>query len=137
MTNEEVDELIRHTFTANMVEDKLDLVTWVWSDEIGSCMGECAFPRGPRKQHYFLLRFSSVLFPRASDYERRGTIVHEACHATEIIRVGLYKHYAQVHGFDWETAVLRTGYEPSQNHDVNTVGVERARDDLTIPIRVV
>jgi hypothetical protein len=37
------------------------------------------------------------------------------------------------HGFDWETAVLRTGYEPFEHHHVYTGDVEETDPPLTMP----
>lgn len=102
-------------------------------------MGRCAssVPFGERKEIYYHLTFSRLLFSRATDYERRGTVVHEACHASELIRVGKEKHMEACHGFDWETAVLRTGYEPYEFHDVDTTGEVSKPVALTIPIHEV
>jgi hypothetical protein len=131
MTDQEVEDLIRHAYTVNMVEDKLSLVTWAWSDKLGRRMGCCCCSVGDKNDLHIML--SSVLFPRASDYERRNTVIHEACHATENIRVGIKKHAENNHGFDWETMVLRTGYEPFQYHTVDIEGVEETAHPLTMP----
>lgn len=131
MTDQEVEDLVRHALTANMVEAKLVTLSWSWSDRIGKWMGCCCCSRrDPRDMH---IELSSILFPRATDYERRNTVIHEACHAVENLRVGVAKHAAASHGFDWETAVLRTGYEPIELHNVDTEGVEIAIHPLTMP----
>jgi hypothetical protein len=135
ITKDKIEELILHSLTVNMTESKLPFVSWEWSDVLGTCMGRCAYsvPLGPRKQTYFHIFFSRLLFSRATDYERRGVVVHEACHASEFIRVGPEKHMADCHGFDWETAVLRTGYEPFATHDVDVTGEEYKPCPLTMP----
>ena len=70
------------------------------------------------------IRLSTVLWPRASEEERRETVVHEMCH----IVVG-YKHgyAASAHGFEWKEAMRNCGVEPRRLHSVDRTGLIRRR----------
>jgi hypothetical protein len=60
----------------------------------------------------FEIFFSTFNFIFATEWQRESTIIHEACHVTESLRVGEKQHAQDPHGEGWETAVKRTGYTP-------------------------
>jgi SprT protein len=70
------------------------------------------------------IRLSIPLWPRASDQDRRETVIHEACHV--IVK---YKHGAFVadHGPEWKAAMLACGVEPLRLHNIDCTGLFRPR----------
>jgi hypothetical protein len=105
---------------------------------MGRCIGQVWGRKSkPEECEMFTyIYISSILFARASDYEQRNVVVHEAAHAVEYLRIGK-AHEEKAHGFDWETKVLRTGYEPEEFHRVDTTGVEKSGGPLTMPAPVI
>ncbi len=126
----EVNDLIWHALTANGVEDRNFRVTWWWSScSIGmkkNCIGLMTTESEPSTIPVFKVYFSTVYFRFATEIQRKNTIIHEACHVTESLRVGGIEHLRDPHGPDWETAVLRTGYIPTA-HTVLKVTEEDRR----------
>ncbi len=69
------------------------------------------------------IRLSLPLWPRASEKERRETVIHEVCHCI----VG-YKHGSVAHhGQEWNQAMKNCGVEPLRNHNVDRTGLARRR----------
>ncbi len=69
------------------------------------------------------IRLSLPLWPRASEKERRETVIHETCHCI----VG-YKHgVVAFHGQEWKEAMKNCGVEPLRNHTGDRTGLARRR----------
>lgn len=75
------------------------------------------------------IRLSLPLWPRASDKDRRETVIHETCHCI----VG-YKHLDKgsfgvvaPHGSEWKQAMRNCGVEPLRNHTVDRTGLARSQ----------
>jgi SprT protein len=67
------------------------------------------------------IRLSLPLWPRASEKDRRETVIHEACHCI----VG-YKHgVVAPHGLEWKAAMRNCGVEPLRHHNVDRTGLAR------------
>ena len=123
-----VNELIWHALTANGVEDRAFRVTWWWSScpvSMKNCIGRVVTKREPLTIPVFEVYFSTVYFRFATEIQRKNTIIHEACHVTESLRVGGIEHLRDPHGPDWETAVLRTGYIPTATTVLEVTEEER------------
>jgi SprT protein len=67
------------------------------------------------------IRLSIPLWGRASEQDRRETVIHEACHV-----IVEYK-YGRVapHGSEWRGAMLNCGVEPLRTHTVDRMGLVR------------
>ena len=110
-----VTDLIWHALTANGVEDRDFHVTWWWSScpsKMKNRIGLMVTDREPLTIPVFEVYFSTDCFRFATEMQRKNTIIHEACHVAECLRMGSVEHVRDPHGPDWETAVLRTGYIP-------------------------
>ena len=69
------------------------------------------------------IRLSLPLWPRASEKERRETVIHEACHCIVGYKHGIVAH----HGLEWKQAMRNCGVEPLRNHTVDRTGLARRR----------
>jgi SprT protein len=67
------------------------------------------------------VRFSSLLFPRASVEQQRNTAVHEACH---IVCKHKYPH-AKPHGREWKSLMRFCGEKPERTHNVDRKGLTK------------
>jgi SprT protein len=68
------------------------------------------------------IRLSAPLWPRATEEERRATVVHELCHVVAEMRHG--KGVAS-HGAQWQALMLALGERPVRTHDVDRSGLAR------------
>ena len=69
------------------------------------------------------VRLSVPLWPRASDQEKRQTVIHEVCHC-----IAVYKKHGRVrrpHGLEWQQAMQNCGIEPLPTHSVDRTGLAR------------
>jgi predicted SprT family Zn-dependent metalloprotease len=73
-------------------------------------------------QHTVVGVLSIALWSRASEQDRRETVIHETCH----VIVG-YKHgfLASHHGAEWKQAMKNCGVEPVRTHNVDRTGLAR------------
>lgn len=62
------------------------------------------------------VRFSSMLWERATIEERRETVIHEVCHIVNIHRGGHDRSGS--HGRHWKQLMIQCGVEPKRCHDV-------------------
>lgn len=72
-----------------------------------------------------LIKFSIPLWDRASDLDRRQTVVHEVAHA-----VAFERHGDAGHGAAWKQQMAAMGYpNASKYHTVDRTGIKRKRND--------
>ena len=67
------------------------------------------------------IRLSLPLWPRASEKDRRETVIHEACHCIVGYKFGVVAH----HGSEWKAAMKNCGVEPLRHHNVDRTGLAR------------
>jgi SprT protein len=67
------------------------------------------------------IRLSVPLWPRASEQDRRETVIHEACH----VIVGFKHGVAAAHGYEWKESMKNCGVEPLRTHSVDRTGLIR------------
>ena len=67
------------------------------------------------------IRLSIPLWGRASEIDKRETVIHEACHVV----VGFKFGQVAAHGFEWKAAMGACGVEPLRTHSVNRTGLVR------------
>ena len=65
--------------------------------------------------------FSLPLWPRASDADRRNTIVHEACHIAQFHLYGLSGNEA--HGWQWQKCMALCGEPANRCHNIDRTGL--------------
>ena len=66
------------------------------------------------------IRLSIPLWPRASEKDRRETVLHEACHVITKYKFG---PFVANHGPEWKTAMRTCGVEPIRTHSVDRSGL--------------
>ena len=69
------------------------------------------------------IRLSIPLWPRASDQDRRETVIHEACHLIAFYKFG---QVAAPHGTGWKQAMRNCGIRPLRTHRVDRSGLTDA-----------
>lgn len=67
------------------------------------------------------IRLSVPLWERASEQDRRETVIHEACHVVVFYKDG----NSSSHGLEWREAMLNCGVEPNRTHSVDRTGLTR------------
>ena len=65
-----------------------------------------------------LVRLSTPLWQRATEEQRRETVIHEACHVIVFSRRSTEKH-----GPKWCEAMLNCGISPERTHHVDRTGL--------------
>jgi predicted SprT family Zn-dependent metalloprotease len=79
------------------------------------------------------VRYSSILWPRASEEERQQTVIHEVCHIVnkhEAIRD--HRGIPSAHGPEWRAVMRRAGVSPKRCHNVDNSDLKR-RSRKTVP----
>lgn len=66
------------------------------------------------------IRISPMIWERASQEQRRETIIHEACH---IVAYHLHGLAIKPHGIEWRQAMAKCGVEPVVTHNIDLVGI--------------
>ena len=69
-----------------------------------------------------LIEFSSPLWARASESERKQVIIHEACH---IIAYYKYGFDIKPHGSEWKRCMVESGVAPLRCHNVDRKGLKK------------
>lgn len=69
-----------------------------------------------------IIRISPLIWERASETDRRETIIHEACH---IVAFHLHGNGIRPHGTEWKQAMANCGVEPIRCHTIPLVGINR------------
>jgi SprT protein len=62
------------------------------------------------------IRLSIPLWPRASQQDRKETVIHEACHIIVWHKFGLF---VAPHGPEWKAAMKNCDVQPERTHDVD------------------
>jgi SprT protein len=105
----------------NEVEELAQTIIIEWNSRFTRRMADAFYCPATYRAR---IRLSIPLWPRASEEQRRETIIHEVCHC-----VVWYKHGLLVlaHGGQWKQAMLRCGLEPVRCHSIDRTGLARSR----------
>jgi SprT protein len=119
MTNSEVWEWIRFACDCHGRPDIVDRIQLEWSNRMTNAMG-----RASRKgwETDYTIKLSTKLFARASDAEKRQTVIHEACHIIDAI----INDVRMSHGPSWKDCMRRADCEPLRCHSVSNAGLVKA-----------
>jgi SprT protein len=73
------------------------------------------------------VRFSAPLWPRASEQERRETVIHEVCHLVANYKYNLSAKvgHCSPHGVEWKSLMRKCGILPKRTHNVDRTGLRR------------
>jgi len=116
MTTNEVWEWIRFACECNGRSDIAGRIRLEWSNRLTSSMGNAS---KKAINDYYVIRLSIKLFARASDEERRQTVIHEACHVID----GIVNNTRMSHGSGWATCMRRADSNPERCHTVSNAGL--------------
>jgi SprT protein len=102
----------------NSVPELAQVIVVEWNARFTRRMGDALYSPSTFRAR---IRLSIPLWERASEQDRRETVIHEACHL-----VVFYKHpNAAQHGPEWREAMRNCGVEPQRTHNVDRTGLVR------------
>ena len=110
---------IRFACDCNEVSELAQVIVVEWNRRFTRRLGDGAYSRTTYRAR---IRLSVPLWPRASEEDRRETVIHEACH---IIVAYQYGFAVPPHGAEWRLAMKHCGIEPLRLHSVNRTGLAR------------
>lgn len=105
----------------------LSTSSWIvieWNNTFTRRMGDAIYFPLEKKGR---IRLSLPLWPRASEQERRETVIHELCHVlNEWFRFNKSGYrYNPGHGTSWKRLMLTVGLAPKRCHSVDRTGLKR------------
>jgi predicted SprT family Zn-dependent metalloprotease len=124
-------------------EDLIPVLWICWKSDFTSRMGDALYAKNGQHVHrssekyrvngtICRARFSAPLWLRASEEERRQTIIHEVCHLVAAHEAHLAgRKVSRPHGYEWKAIMLRAGVRPKRCHNVSTKGLGKK----TIPAK--
>lgn len=124
-----VAEWVRWTLETLGHSSLADDIDVQWNSRFTAKLGDAKFCPGSSR-----VRFSTPIWPRATERERRQVVIHEICHiivAHEAHMNGL--HRRKSHGHEWQRAMVRCGVPAERTHSVDTSGLSKRKRDR-IPI---
>lgn len=121
-TKEEISQLIKETFDVCGESDLFDCTKIQWNSRFTRRMGDARYNhfKGTGR-----VRFSSVLWNRATPEERRETIIHEACHVVAERHARRLGRRTAGHGPIWKRYMTQAGAKGDRCHTVNRDGLRR------------
>lgn len=113
----EITELVKETFDKCGEPGLFGSTKIQWNSRFTRRMGDAIYYRRTKIGR---VRFSPVLWKRASPEERRETVIHEACHI-----VAEKNHPGANHGPVWKRYMEMAGAKGDRCHNVNRDGLRR------------
>jgi predicted SprT family Zn-dependent metalloprotease len=127
--NDPIRELIEGACRACGVPGLSGKIRVSWSGRFISRMGDARWD-GVRGLGF--VRLSRPLWPKASDEERRETVIHETCHVIADCRFG----GKQGHGPAWRHMMGLCGYaRPQRCHSVDHEAIQQRRQRRRVEVR--
>lgn len=125
-------------------EDLIQMLWIDWSSDFTSRMGDAMYAKKTdRVRRCFeqyrdddgnivTIRFSIPLWHRASEEERRETVIHEVCHLVTNHEAHLEgRKVKKSHGPEWKATMLRAGVNPKRCHNVQASGLGQKKIPCT------
>jgi len=110
---------IRFACDSNEVPELAQVILVEWNRRFTRRLGDAGYSSTTYRAK---IRLSLPLWPRASDQDRRETVIHEVCHLVAYYKFG---QVAAPHGSQWQEAMKNCGVEPLRLHTVNRSGLAR------------
>ncbi len=127
--NDPIREQIETACRACGVPDLSARIGVLWSGRFIARMGDA---RWDKRRGAGLIRLSRPLWPKATDEERRETVIHEACHVIADYRFG----GRQGHGPRWVEMMARCGFtRPQRCHSVDREAIQERRERRRVEVR--
>jgi len=100
---------------ANNVPQLFKKISYRFNNKLTRCFG-LAYTN---QKH---VEFSSPLWDRATEQEKRQVVIHETCHI-----IAKYKHDFKIkdHGEEWKKCMIAVGVAPERCHTVDREGLVR------------
>lgn len=113
-------EWIAFACERNGVAELANSIMVEWNQRFTRRLGDAIYVRSTGLGR---IRLSIPLWPRASEKDRRETVIHETCH----VIVGYKFCNAPHHGAEWKAAMRACGVEPSRTHQIDRSGLIRKK----------
>jgi SprT protein len=118
MEDRHIRSWIRFACERNGVPELSQVILVEWNQRFTRRLGDAAYSPSTFRAR---IRLSIPLWPRASEEDRRETVIHEACHL-----IASFKHgFVAAHGHEWRLAMRACGVEPLRTHQVDRTGLAR------------
>ena len=95
------------------------LIEVKWNRRFTKRIGDAGYSDHPLRA---IIRLSPWIWERASNTQRRETIIHETCH---IVAWHSYGRAIQPHGPQWKLAMRKCGVAPAVYHTIDLVGINK------------
>jgi SprT protein len=118
--DQQIREWVRYACECNGVPELSPIIKVEWNTRFTRRMGDGMF--SPSKM-MGRIRLSVPLWGRASEQDRRESVIHEACH----VIVFYNDRNAASHGAEWREAMKRCGVDPQRTHTVDRTGLVRRK----------
>ena len=119
MDDQHIRSWIRFACERNKVDELSQVILVEWNRRFTRRLGDAAYNSVTFRAR---IRLSSPLWQRASEVDRRETVIHEVCHIIVGYRFGFA---AAPHGFEWKEAMENCGVEPLRLHTIDRTGLAR------------
>lgn len=122
LTPLQIKEYTKIACEANGMPDFWKEIKFKWLNKLKSRAGDAS-----KKNGVYLMRLSIPLFSRATEEQKKETVIHEVCHLINF-KQGLYN---EKHGDFWRTAMIRSGYpNPQRCHKIDRTGLYKPQDRI-------
>lgn len=116
-TMTQIREWIDFALDQNDVGYLSSMIRVRWNERFVKKFADAGYGRNPPRG---IIRIGARIWERATEEERRDTIIHETCHIAAFHQFGIE---IKPHGAEWKTAMEKCGVEPVRCHDVNLFGI--------------
>ena len=104
-----IERWIRETCEMNGVSEFAQKIKYQFSNRFLSRLGDA-------NNTSKMLRFSAVLWKKATDADKENTVKHECAHLIAWEKFGKVPS----HGKEWASVMIRAGQEPTRCHSIQT-----------------
>jgi predicted SprT family Zn-dependent metalloprotease len=106
-------------------------ISFSFNGRFTSKMGDAIFYRSGPNAGWGRVRFSTPLWPRATEEKRDNTVIHEVCHV-----LADYIHGKRCkHGWQWKALMMKCGQKPERCHRVDTSGLRKSNKKVSCGCR--
>lgn len=116
-TMQQIREWIDFTLQQNGVSYLSNMIRVRWNKRFVKKFADAGYGRNPPRG---IIRLSPRIWVRATETERRETIIHEACH---LVCFHLNGTEIKPHGIEWRQAMVNCGVEPVRCHNIPLIGI--------------
>lgn len=115
----QIHEWIDFALDRNEVNYLSNMIRVRWNKRFVRRFADAGYILNPTRG---IIRISPLIWERASETERRETIIHEACH---IVAFHLHGTAIKPHGVEWRQAMANCEVEPVRCHNIPLIGINQ------------